>query len=280
MMLGLLITLWLAQEVAKPLPEPTQFLAEFRKNLHTDNLLLSQYTYTEKETSIELDSKGNAKKTEVKVYQIFPAVEAELTYRRLLSKNGVPVKAEDLNKEDREHQKRVEDFERKRRKKTPAELEEIRAKERREDDKIIDEVFGVYEVQFVARESVDGHPAIRMTFKPRPGYKPKNREGKILKHIAGTAWVSESDHELVRIEAEAIDSISIGLGLLAKLQKGARITGERRRFNDEVWLPARVEFSMNARILLLKGMNRREITEYSDHKKYNVETILTFPDIQ
>jgi hypothetical protein len=279
-MIGLLITLWLAQQVADPLPEPKQFLSEFREKLHTDNLLLSQYTYTEKETSIDLDSKGNPKKTEVKVYQVLPAVDPELSYRRLLSKNGVPVKPEDLSKQDKEHQKKVEEHERKRRKKTPEELEEIRAKDRREDDKIINEIFAVYEVQFVARENVDGHPAIRMTFKPRPGYKPKNREGKILRHIAGIAWVSEADHELVRIEAEAIDTISIGLGLIAKLQKGARIAGERRKFNDEVWLPARVEFSMNARILLLKGLNRREITEYSDHRKYNVETILTFPEIQ
>jgi hypothetical protein len=32
-------------------------------------------------------------------------------------------------------------------------------------------------------------------------------------------------------------------------------------------------------VLLLKGFNIRNITEYSDHKKYSVDTRLTFPDL-
>ena len=47
------IALWFRQE-EKPLPEPTSFMSEFRKTLHSDNTLLSQYTYTEKETELTL----------------------------------------------------------------------------------------------------------------------------------------------------------------------------------------------------------------------------------
>ncbi len=262
----------------KTLPDPKTFLAELRKTLHTDNHLLSHYTYTEKETSIELNSEGKPKKTEVKIYQVLNAVDPELTYRRLISKNGVPVKQAELDKQDREHQKKVEEAERKRRKKSPGQLEEMHAKERRKEDRIIDEIFSLYEVRFLGRETHDGHPTIRMSFKARPAYKPKTREGKILQHIAGEAWVSEEDHELVRIEAETVNTIAVGLGMLARLHKGSRLSAERKKFNGEVWLPARVEASMSARILLLKGLKGREIVEYSDHKKFNVETILTFPE--
>ena len=101
-----------------------------------------------------------------------------------------------------------------------------------------------------------------------------------MQKIAGEAWVSEDDHELVRIEAETIDTISVGLGLLGKLNKGSRISAERLKVNDEIWLPARVEVFVNARVLMLKGFNFREIVEYSDHKKFNVETILSFPDLE
>ena len=79
---------------------------------------------------------------------------------------------------------------------------------------------------------------------------------------------------------EVIDPISIGLGILAKLQKGASIVAERQKFNDEIWLPMRTEITLNARVLLLKGFNIRLINEYSEHKKYTVDTILKFSGVE
>ena len=37
------------------------------------------------------------------------------------------------------------------------------------------------------------------------------------------------------------------------------------------------EITLNAR-LLFKGFNIQQTVEYSDHKKYSVDTILKFPD--
>ena len=100
-----------------------------------------------------------------------------------------------------------------------------------------------------------------------------------MQHVAGKAWVDEQDHQIVRVEIEVTDTISIGLGILARLQKGASIVEERRKFNNEIWLPVRAEVTLNAKILLLKGFNIREITEYSDHRKYSVDTVLSFTDL-
>jgi len=97
-------------------------------------------------------------------------------------------------------------------------------------------------------------------------------------HVAGRAWINENDHELARLHLEVIDPISIGLGILAKLQKGATIEYERRQFNDEIWLPVRIEIAFNLRLLLVKGLDMRQIIEYSDHKKYSVDTILKFTE--
>jgi hypothetical protein len=45
-----------------------------------------------------------------------------------------------------------------------------------------------------------------------------------------------------------------------------------------VWLPSRVDLTVGARVLLLKGMSFQETIEYSDHRKFTVDTILKFPD--
>ena len=101
-----------------------------------------------------------------------------------------------------------------------------------------------------------------------------------MQHVGGRAWIDEEDHQVARVEMKVIDPISIGLGLLARLQKGASIVAERRKFNDEIWLPAKTEVTLNARLLLLKGFNIRLVNEYSDHKKYTVDTILKFSDVE
>ena len=101
-----------------------------------------------------------------------------------------------------------------------------------------------------------------------------------MQHLAGKVWVDEQDHQLARVEIEVIDPISIGLGILAKLQKGASIVSERRKFNNEIWLPVKTDITLNARLLLLKGFNIRHIDEYSEHKKYSVDTILKFGEVE
>jgi hypothetical protein len=267
------------QEQPKPLPELKPFLAELRKTLHTDSLLLSQYTYTDKLTQIELDSKGKAKKTEVSAFQIFPGSPEHVGYRRQIVRGGKPLSPEELRREEQSLQKRIDEAQRKRSQITPAERERNRTARLRREQLIIDDALGVFEIEEIGRENIEGRPAILLRFHPKKTYKPKTFEGKSMQHVAGKAWIDEQDHQVARVEIEVIDSIAIGLGILAKLEKGASIVSERRKINDEIWLPVKTDVTLNARVLLLKGFNMRQINEYSDHKKYTVDTVLKFPEI-
>lgn len=270
----------LLQEQPKPLPELKSFLAELRKTLHTDGHLLGQYTYTEKQTMIQLDSRGAPKTTGVNVFEVFPGSPERVGYRRRIVKDGVPLSSAELKKEDQAVQKRIEAAEHRRSRTTPADRERNRAERLRREQQIIDDALGVFDVKIAGREDVNGRPAIMLTFQPRQDCKPKTPEGKNMQHVAGRAWIDEEDHQVARVEMEVIDPISIGLGLLARLQKGASIAAERRKFNGEIWLPAKTEVTLNARVLLLKGFNIRLVNEYSDHKKYTVDTILKFSDVE
>jgi hypothetical protein len=269
----------LLQDQPKPLPELKPFLAELRKTLHTDNHLLGQYTYTEKQTMMQLDSKGMPKTTDVNVFEVFPGSPERVGYRRRIVKDGVPLSSAELKKEDQAVEKRIETAERRRSRIAPAERERNRAERLRREEQIIDDALGVFDVKITGREDVNGRPSIVLTFKPRQAYKPKTSEGKNMQHVAGRAWIDEEDHQVARVEMEVIDPISIGLGLLARLQKGASIRAERGKFNGEIWLPVKTEVTLNARVLLLKGFNIRLVSEYSDHKKYTVDTILKFSDV-
>src|SRR5213593_3923036 len=58
----------------------TRCQLDFRCIFITDRHLLSQYTYTEKQTLMQLDSKGAPKTTEVNVFEVFPGSPERVGY--------------------------------------------------------------------------------------------------------------------------------------------------------------------------------------------------------
>ena len=264
-----------AAEAAKPLPELDPFLQGIRKHLHSDRMLLSRYTYVERMTFRQLDSGGKVKKTELREYEVYPSLDERSTYRKLISRDGKPLSAEEMAKQERSWSKKITEEQRKRERESPDEKRRREAKEaesKRKEEESIDEAFRLYRVTMVGREAFEGRSAIVLAFEPRPDYRPKTTEAKVLAKVRGKAWFGEADQELIRIEAELGDNLSFGLGLVAKLNRGTRMVFQRRRVNDEIWLPAESHFSGTGRILVLKGFRVEVQTTYSDYRKFSVET--------
>ncbi|MBZ5499214.1 MAG: hypothetical protein LAP85_22680 [Acidobacteriia bacterium] len=94
-------------QAGKPLPDLEDFLKGVRSHLRSDRLLLSQYTYTEKDLIHELDKKGNIKSGHELVYEVYPSLEEGLSYRRLMSRDGKPTGKKDQDKQDRQHDKKL-----------------------------------------------------------------------------------------------------------------------------------------------------------------------------
>jgi hypothetical protein len=111
---------------------------------------------------------------------------------------------------------------------------------------------------------------------PQRHVKTRTRQGGWAKHFKGRAWISESDYELVKFEVEAIDTLSLGLGMLARIHEGSKLAFERRRMADGVWLPARASIAASARFLLFKRYRQNTITEYSNYRRFTVDTSTTY----
>ena len=124
----------------------------------------------------------------------------------------------------------------------------------------------------IRRESIAGHVTILATLDPKEGVKPQTDDGKIMRNFKARAWVSESEYELVRVEVEAIRDLSFGMGLLARVHQGTVATFERRKVNNEVWLPAKVTWTASGRLLLFRRLRLRGISEFSGYKKFTVDT--------
>lgn len=271
----LLLAAPVAQE--RPLPDFDAFAAQVRKRLATDEERQSGYRFVERRTEQKVDSSGRVTSESVKVFEVYPGLPGEARYRRLIEENGRRVVPDTLARRDRGRQQDVESYAKaqasaSQRQKAAREQENTR----RRRNAAIDDLFRIYDIRMIRRESIGGHGTIFATLAPKDGVTMQTDDGKTMRNFKARAWISESDYELVRIEVEAIRDVSFGLGLLARVHKGTLAAYERRKVNNEVWLPAKVTWMGSGRLLLLKRLRLRGVSEFSGYKKFTVDTSTTY----
>ena len=273
-----------AQE--RPLPEREAFLRETRRHLQTDTSLQSSYVYVETRRDQRLDERGRVLEESVKVLESYPGLPGEKgRWERLIAENGRPRPAAELAKVDRDRRQQAEALARlltEQPAQERARQERDLAEQRREFEAILDDILMVFDIDMLGREAIDGHDTIALSLTPRPSAKPRTHQGKQLQKFSLRAWINEADHELVRLDAEVIDTLSIGFGVMVRLHKGSQLSFLRRRVNDEVWLPAAVHFSGGARVALVRTLRRSSTSEFSDYRKFSVDTATTYqpPKVQ
>jgi hypothetical protein len=212
-----------------PLPDQHSFLQQFRSTLQTGWLLPSGYSYRETRTELRLNDDGLVIGKSVKVLERPGAIEHE------------------------------SDAQRDRRLRAEADAS-------RKELEMIDEAFRLYDFRLVGREPRDGYNAILFTFSPAPGLPPRSSQGKLVQKFSGRAWVSEADHQLIRVEAQAIDDVTMGFGLLARFEKGSQVVFQRRKVSDTTWLPFELRYTVGGRVLLVKKLRIEGLHEYSNYK--------------
>lgn len=274
LLLSLLLALPVAQE--RPLPDFGTFAAQVKKHLATDDERQSGYVFNERRVEQKLDAAGRVTDETVRTYEVYPGLPGEDRYRRLIEEDGRATPSDRLAKQDSERRKKADRYERKQA------VASERQKDARQQDKArqeysaaVDDIFRVYDILMVRREAIDGHNTIFATLTPRPDSRPQTDDGKVMRHFKARAWISESDFELVRVEIEAVDNLSFGLGLLARVHKGTVATYQRRKVNGETWLPAEVTWTASARVMLLRRLRLRGISEFSNYRRYTVDTSTT-----
>ena len=84
-------------------------------------------------------------------------------------------------------------------------------------------------------------------------------------------WIDRQDYQWVEVEAETLDTISLGT-FLFRMAKGGRLMLEQVRINNEVWLPKRIEFKGVVRIALIKVLRGEIVITFSDYRKFSAES--------
>ncbi|MFZ0640492.1 MAG: hypothetical protein WAN33_12195 [Candidatus Acidiferrales bacterium] len=244
----------------KPLPDIAQLLTAIDKNQRNIDEIQKDYGCMKLEEDDKTDGKGEVTKRTTTLYQISYIQGHEVA--RKIEVDGKPLSSAEQQKEDDRLKKEAERYD----------------KEAAEPPKKDNNAVTISDFLRISRltnprwERFRGQDVVVFDFGPNPNYKPKNLVEKLVYDLVGTVWVDARAQDIARLEARFDNSVKIGGGMLASLQKGSAFQFEQSLVNNQVWLPSYDEIHVGAKLLMLKTFRDDEIDRYYDYQKFHVST--------
>ena len=259
----------------QPTTDPKEIVRRAVEIDHRTLELARNYTCQNREIVKHLGKSGEVKSTEVKTFDINFYYGEE--YARLIERDDKPLSETDQKKED----EKLEKFLAKYRNETPEQREERLAKEKKKREEgraFLRDLVNAYDFRLVGEEPVDGVQSYVIDATPRPDFKPTQPHADMLKKIKGRIWIEKKDYNWVKVEAEAMDTISYGL-FLFRIHPGSHFVLEKTLINNEVWLLKKLDIDGGARIALFKNENIHQEDVLSNFKKF-VTSVKVLPEVK
>ena len=225
----------------RPLPAAAPFLDAVRANLARAQDEQNRFAYKERRTDLDMNPFGRLGTTGVRVIAVTPIEGGKAVTRQVIERDGQPVT-------DSVPSRR-----------------EVRMTERGKS--VVDDVAAMLDVKMNRRDRLDGRDAIGLTFQPKRDATPRTREGRLARGFAGDIWIDEMAREVVKIDARAIDDLTFGYGVLARLNEGATVTVRRGQIEDGLWLPVSIRFNGEGRALLFRKLMINFAVDWFDYRK-------------
>ena len=187
-------------------------------------------------------------------------------YERLTARDDRPLPARQASKE----QTKLDEELVKRQRESPS----ARARYQRgraQDREFIREIPDAFTFRPIESGTVSGQPAWVIDAEPKPGYRPTHSEAKNFSKLRAKIWIEQATYHWVRVDAEALDTISAGFGLL-RVAPGGTLHFEQTRVNQEVWLPSAITVRFEARLALVKKLRGEINIRYSDYRKFQSDS--------
>lgn len=238
-------TWMIAAAVAQPvpLPEAESFYAATKENLARSQREASRFAYVERRTELHTNPFGRLGSGGVSAFEVIPSADGRSVTRRLIERDGVMVTDE------------------------PAVRREVRERRPGAGRSAVEDAASVLEFVIARRESLDGRAMIVVRFTPKANARPETRQGNLARQFAGWIWVDELAREVVRVQATATGDLTLGFGLIARLQKGASAEVRRERVDAETWLPTSLTLTGAGRAMLLRRLTINHAIEWTNYRR-------------
>ena len=257
----------IAAEGQDPAAAPTanEIVQRSVVNNQADWKAAPQYAYT------ETDNITKHGVTTHRTYRVL--MIAGSPYHKLLAINSEPLSAAGAAAENRKLQRETH-----RRQTQGAGARQARIAKyeqgRRQDHELMQQMIKGFQYQLLGIETMDGRQCYAIRATPKPGYRPPNRDTKVLLGMRGELWIDTKAFQWVKVHAQVFRPVAFGL-FIAHVQPGTEFTLEEAPIGGGLWEPVHFRTDVLATILHFWSRNSTEDDTYRDYKPMNSAPVTT-----
>jgi hypothetical protein len=143
--------------------------------------------------------------------------------------------------------------------------------DRHSDEQIAFDLMKVIPQAFVFRYEGHTGDCTKIHFTPNPAFTPSTYQQRVLQALEGTIEIKEPDDRICSVEARISHPVTIGFGLIGRVDENGTLRFSRVRTPWGLWKTSTVNIHINGRILLLKSLakdqdeSRTKITDLPQH---------------
>ena len=175
--------------------------------------------------------------------------------KRLISRDGKPLSAEEAAQEDDRLNRFVHDSSR-------------LAKQRRDgaaDDKSARELLNMLPEAFIWTMEAQNASVIRLHFEPRPDFHPPTLQSRVLAAMNGSVVVDKAQHRIITISGRLTQDVTFGFGLFGRLMHGGTFQVERRQLAPGLWQITETHVHIDGKALLFKSIGEQQDEVQTDY---------------
>ena len=251
----------------QPPPDLDAFARKVREVIRLEYADPIRFNYIEEGRDVDISMFGKVSVGPLQTFEVRQNPPGE-AWRRLVAIDGKPLAAAELARRDAEHERDMRRKAEREQSETPrqraARLKK-EADELRERDEILDDAERVFAFTFVvARERRWPAGGRRRSDAAAEGDREDQRR-TADEAFAGRLWVCESDYRLARVRLHAIDSVSVGWGVVAKVERGSGFDFVRKKVAG-AWVASQLTIEGTGNTLLFRSFAIKTVTTYTDHR--------------
>jgi len=257
------LALLLIPAILAAAPDPREIVRRAVEKDEAAFQAAADYIFVERQDVREIDGQGRTRKREIRTYDV--TLAGGSPYRRLVARDDQPLSAE----EDRAEREKMARSLAERQRETAAQrarrIADWEARRRRQRE-FMREVPDAFDFRILREEPVDGRQTYVIAAAPRPGYRSTVTAARFLRKMRATLWIDRQDSAWVRIDAEVVETVSIGI-FLARFYKGTRVLLEQTRVDGGIWLPRHIRMNAAGRVALVKRIGGEWDFIYRNYRK-------------
>jgi hypothetical protein len=110
----------------------------------------------------------------------------------------------------------------------------------------------------------EGHPLVRLNFRPKPDYDPPSHVEQVLTGMQGYLLIDTKEDRIAKIDGTLIKEVGFGWGILGHLDQGGRFMVEQGDEGHGQWELTHMSLKFTGKVLLFKSLNIETDERFSE----------------